>query len=151
LVAKLLRQPALELSPVSQTQTLQNLIQQAHDMPNTAEEAKALCELGYTAGQIQQADLSQTLLAEGAEIAKKIDPYVFTDAKGALGACVFWLQVAGDHKRANDLLETLHNRMPKGYENLGANAVGSLIEIATDYAEAEKGEVDWLDNLRLTP
>jgi hypothetical protein len=41
--------------------------------------------------------------------------------------------------------------MPKGYENLGANAVGSLIEIATDYAEAEKGEVDWLDNLRLTP
>jgi hypothetical protein len=150
-IAKMLRANLAHLSPEKQLQSLEQLNQQARLMSGYKDGAKALCELGYTAQKINQPVLSKTLFDEGSELAKKIGEHTFPIDEPALGACAFWLKTAGDTNQANALIDELLKKMPKNLETVGLGAVDTLLNVATAYAEYEKGEVQWLDGSRLEP
>ena len=146
-VAKILRANLARLTPEKQLQTLEQLSQQARLISEYKEGAKALCELGYTAQKINQPALSKTLFDEGSALAKKLGTTTFPIDEPALGACAFWLKTADETKQANVLIDELLKKL----ETVGLGAVDTLLNVATAYAEYEKGEVQWLDGSRLEP
>jgi len=144
-VAHILRADLLHLPPKKQLVTLTTLSEQARFQSEFKEGRQALCELGYTAHKLNQAALAKSLFDEG------ITPLPNHQADASvLGACAFWLKVAGDPTQAKALADRLVKQLPNqlaghyGY-------IHTLQDVATAYAEYEKGEIQWLDGSLLTP
>ena len=110
--------------------------------------ARALCELGYTAGILGQSD-SAGLFEQGISLAKQHRKSFFPFDPSPAGACAYWLKQSGNTEKAKLVadypIESLRAQAIKN-QGQGQQAYASdLLSLAISYGEAESGEIalDW--------
>lgn len=144
--ARLLRSGFVPLMAAERSGAFRQLVEEAHRL-GAKESANALCELGYTAKKLDLREESARLLAEGLSLTSKAGG----PASATLGACGFWLKVAGEEARSREAMGALlkgidgNNPTPEQRDGL------SLLGYAVAYAEYEAGEILGLDGTRLLP